>query len=108
MPGASEVQGVWHGWVMTTEPAASVPNPVQHRDAAVLIGILGILEGEIWAGSFDGQTAGKIAERFGQQGLLAGDYDQRDLRQALGDLNQRLRYAAGEYDSPPESIPFPP
>jgi hypothetical protein len=44
---------------MTTDPAASVPNPVQHRDAAALIGILAILEGEIWAGSFDEQTAGK-------------------------------------------------
>lgn len=94
--------------VMTTDPAAAVPNPVQHRDASVLIGILAILEGEIWAGSFDEPTAGKIAERFAEQGLLAANYDQRDLRQALGDLNQRLRYAAGEYDSPPESIPLPP
>jgi hypothetical protein len=93
--------------VMTTDPAASVPNPVQHRDAGVLIGILAVLEGAIWAGSFGEQTAGKVAERFAQEGLLAADYDQRDLRQALADLNQRLRYAAGEYDSPPESIPLP-
>jgi hypothetical protein len=108
-PGLRVARGrAWHRWVMTTDPTASVPNPVQHRDAAVLIGILAILEGEIWADSFDGQTAGKIAERFAEQGLLAGDYDQRDLRQALGDLNQRLRYAAGEYDSQPESIPLPP
>jgi len=41
-------------------------------------------------------------------GLLAAHYDQSDLRQALEDLNQRLRYAAGEYGSPPESIPLPP
>ena len=100
--------GAWHCCVMTTDPAASVPNPVQHRDAGVLIGILAVLEGAIWTGSSDEQTAGKIAERFVQEGLLAGDYDQRDLRQALGDLNQRLRYAAGEYDSPPESVPLPP
>lgn len=93
---------------MTTDPAVSVPNPVQHRDAAVLIGTLAILEGAMWAGRLDEQTAGKIAERFVREGLLAGDYDQRDLRQALGDLNQRLRYAAGEHDSPPESIPLPP
>jgi hypothetical protein len=94
--------------VMTTDPAAPVPNPVQHRDAAVLIGILAVLEGAIWADSFGEQTAGKVAERFAQQGLLAADYDQRDLRQALADLNQRLRYAAGEYGSPPESILLPP
>ena len=92
---------------MTTDPAASVPNPVQHRDAAVLIGTLAVLEGAIWAGRFDEQIAGKIAERFAQEGLLAGDYDQRDLRQALGEVNQRLRYTAGEHDSPPESIPLP-
>jgi hypothetical protein len=34
---------------MTTDPAAPVPNPVQHRDAGVVIGILAILEGAIWA-----------------------------------------------------------
>jgi hypothetical protein len=94
--------------VMTTDPAASVPNPVQHRDAGALIGILAVLEGAIWAGSCDEQTTAKVAERFAQEGLLAADYDQRDLRQALGDLNQRLRYAAGEYGSPPESVPLPP
>ena len=93
---------------MTTDPAASVPNPVQQRDAAVMIGILAVLEGAIWAGGFGEQTAGRIAERFAQEGLLAADYDQRDLRQALGDLNQRLRFAAGEYGSPPEPIPLPP
>ena len=36
---------------MATSPAAPVPNPVQHRDANVLIGILAILEGVIWAGA---------------------------------------------------------
>jgi len=59
---------------MTTNPAAPVPNPVQHRDADV----------------------------------LGADYDQRDLRQAINDMNQRIRYAADEYDTPPSSIPLPP
>jgi hypothetical protein len=54
------------------------------------------------------QTTSKIAERFVQQGLLAADHDQLDLRQAINDLNQRLRHAAGEYDSRPPSIPLPP
>jgi hypothetical protein len=93
---------------MTSDPAAPVPNRVQHRDAGVLIGTLAVLEGAIWAGDFDEHTAGKVAERFVQEGLLAADHGQRDLRQAIGDLNQRLRYAAGEYDSPPEPIPLPP
>ena len=93
---------------MTTNPAAPVPNPVQHRDANVLIGILAILEGAIWVGQLDERTTGKVAERFVREGLLGADYDQRDLRQAINDLNHRIRYAAGEYDTPPSSVPLPP
>jgi hypothetical protein len=93
---------------MATDPAVPVPNPVQHCDAEVLIGVLAILEGAIWAGELNEQTTSKVAERFVQQGLLAADHDQRDLRQAINDMNQRLRYAAGEYDSPPPPIPLPP
>ena len=93
---------------MASDPAVPVPNPVRHCDASVLIGVLAILEGAIWAGDLNEQTASKVAERFVQQGLLAADYDQRDLRQVINDMNQRLRYAAGEYDSPPPPIPLPP
>jgi hypothetical protein len=38
-------RGVGHPAVMANDPAAPVPNPVQHRDVNVLIGILAILEG---------------------------------------------------------------
>jgi hypothetical protein len=93
---------------MATNLAAPVPNPVQHRDANVLIGILAILEGVIWGGQLDEQTTSKVAERFVQQGLLDADHDQHDLRQAINDMNQRIRYAAGEYDTPPSSVPLPP
>ena len=93
---------------MTTNPAAPVPNPVQRGDADVLTGILTILEGVIWAGQLDERTTVKVAERFVQQGLLGADYDQHDLRQAINDMNQRIRYALGEYDTPPSSIPLPP
>ena len=93
---------------MATSPAAPVPNPVQHRDANVLIGILAILEGAVWAGQLDEWTTGKVAERFAREGLLDADYDQHDLRQAINDMNQRIRYAVGEYDTPPASIPLPP
>jgi hypothetical protein len=93
---------------MATDPAVPVPNPVQRRDAGVLIGILAILAGAIWAGSLDGRTTNQVAERFAGQGLLAAGHDQRDLRQAIGDMNQRLRYAAGEYGSPPPPVPLPP
>ena len=93
---------------MTTSPAAPVPNPVQHRDANVLTGILAILEGAIWTGQLDELITGKVAERFVREGLLGAGYDQLDLRQAINDMNQRIRYALGEYDTPPSSIPLPP
>jgi hypothetical protein len=93
---------------MTTNLAAPVPNPVQRGDANVLTGILAILEGAIWAGQLDERTTGKVAERFVQQGLLSADYGQHDLRQAINDMNQRIRYAAGEYDTRPSPIPLPP
>ena len=38
---------------MATDPDIPVPNPVQDRDAEVLIGILAVLEGVIWNGSLD-------------------------------------------------------
>jgi hypothetical protein len=93
---------------MATNPDAPVPNLVQHRDANVLIGILAILEGVIWGGQLDEDITSRVAERFVQQGLLGTDYDQRDLRQAISDMNERIRYAAGDYDTPPLPIPLPP
>jgi len=91
---------------MATDPAVPAPNPVQQGDARALIGVLAILEGAIWAGDLSEQTTSKVAERFVQQGLLAADHDQRGLRQAINDMNQRLRHAVGEYDSPPPPIPL--
>jgi len=86
---------------MANDPAISVPNPVQRRDAEVLIAILAVLDGAVWGGSLDEWTTNKIAERFVRQGLLTADHNRHDVHQALNDLNQRLRYAVGEYDSPP-------
>jgi len=93
---------------MATNPAVPAPNPVQRRDANVLIGVLAVLEGAIWAGDLNQQTTTKVAERFVQEGLLAADHGRRDLRQAINDMNQRLRHAAGEYDGPPPPIPLQP
>ena len=93
---------------MAPNLTAPVPNPVQRRDANVLIGILAILEGVIWGGQLDEQTTSNVAGRFVEEGLLGADHDQHDLRQAINDMNQRIRYAAGEYDPPPSSVPLPP
>ncbi|GAA2370059.1 hypothetical protein GCM10010170_070910 [Dactylosporangium salmoneum] len=45
--------------------------------------------------------------RFVREGHLtqgAGDYE---LSQAVSDMNQRLRYALGEYDAPSQPIELP-
>ena len=93
---------------MANDPAGSVPNPVQLRDAEALIGILAVLDGVIWGGTLDEWTTSKVAERFARQGLLAADHNRNDVHQALDDLIQRLRYAVGDYDSSPPSISLPP
>jgi hypothetical protein len=49
-----------------------------------------------------------VAERFVREGLLGADYDQRDLRQAINDMSHRIRFAAGEYETLPSSMPLPP
>jgi hypothetical protein len=89
---------------MADDPANAVPNPLERRDAKVLIGIVAVLDGVIWGGSLDEWTTSKVAERLVQQGLLTADHNRDDVHQALDDLNQRLRYAVGDYDSPPSPI----
>lgn len=83
------------------------PNPVLRSDAAVLVGLLAVLEGFVWSDNLPRQFLDKVRARFVREGHLtegAGDYE---LRQAVNDVNQRLRYALGEYDAPPRPIELP-
>jgi hypothetical protein len=89
---------------MANDPANAVPKPLQRRDAEVLIAILAVLDGVIWGGSLDEWTTNKVAERLVRHGLLASDPNRNDVHRAFDDLNQRLRYAVGDYESPPSSI----
>lgn len=50
----------------------------------------------------------EIKARVRDVTAVRSQLQERDLRQAISDLNQRLRYAAGEYDSPPPPVPLPP
>ena len=93
---------------MANDPAGSVPNPVQRRDAEALTGILAVLDGVIWGGTLDEWTTGQIAERLVRLGLLTADHNRHGVHQALDDLIQRLRHIAGEYDSPPPPVPLLP
>ena len=51
--------------------------------------------------------AASLAHRLGRDGFLGEDAGGREVRQALNDLNHRLRYALGEYDEPIEPLPVP-
>jgi len=75
-----------------------------------LIGLVATLEGELMGPNDDGEVpewAQGFATRLSRDGLLAPDGRNRELRQALNDLNHRLRYALGEYDEPPGPSPMP-
>jgi hypothetical protein len=80
---------------------AATTRPVAPADLTVLIGLLATLEGHRVVGDIDDLVAGQLYECFGDAGLVPADGDVDALPQALGDLNQRLRYALGEYDVPP-------
>jgi len=44
-----------------------------------------------------------LGERLTDDGLMVGGGDERAVRQAINDVNQRLRYALEEYLEPPAS-----
>jgi hypothetical protein len=84
------------------------PNPVSRQDIAALVGVLAVLEGGLLAEQLDETTARKVADRLLREGLLVEDWAPHDLHQCLHDLNQRLRFALGEYDDPPPPMHAPP
>ncbi len=67
-----------------------------------MIGILATLESELIAGEMKNDLVMTLAMRLRNAGVLpSGGGDLASLRLALADLNQRVRYALGEYDEPP-------
>ena len=78
------------------------------RDLSALIGILAICEGEMMLMEPAGRMlANCLATRLSVEGLLEANATEREVRQAVNDLNHRLRYALGEYDRPPDPFPVP-
>jgi hypothetical protein len=71
------------------------------RDLAALIGLLAVLEGELLVGGVTSHLAGRLGERLELSSLLPEGADEEQLGQAIHDLNQRLRYALGEFDDFP-------
>jgi hypothetical protein len=83
------------------------PRLCRAQDVAALIGLLAMIEGEIMAGEVPPRLSDRIRRRLERKTLLQPDGTERDLRQAINDLNHRLRYALGEYDAPPPPLPLP-
>ncbi len=92
---------------MTGPNDALVPNGVREQDVRAMIGLLAVIETDIMAGEVPEHLANRLLKRFVVVGLLNQRSSPSDLRQALNDLNQRLRYARGEYADPPAPIPVP-
>lgn len=90
------------------EDAPECRRPLQRTDAVALIGLLAILEGEIWGHGLDEHLIDRLRRRFFSDGLVADAAGGYELRQVINDLNHRIRYAIGEYEDPPTSIPPPP
>lgn len=92
-------------WVTAPE---ETPRQPRAQDVAALVGVLAVLEGEVWAAELNAryevaaipEWAEHLARRLASDGLLRHDAGYMDLRQVLGDLNQRLRYVLGEHDEP--------
>ena len=83
------------------------PNGVRKQDVAVLITLLAELEGELMAGQLPDYLAARLKHRFVKVGLLDESGSSRDLRQAINDLNHRLRYSYGSYAEPIAQVPVP-
>lgn len=73
---------------------------VRHSDIAELIAIVALLESHVTAGDSHHAFTERLRRRLLQDGVLDGGADLAHVRLALVNLNQRLRYALGEYDEP--------
>ena len=83
-----------------------VIRPVAPEDLDALIGVLAILEGEAMLRQLDNHLMTRLNQRLRQAGFIE-DFSERDTRQGLSDLAQRLHYATGAYDALPAPMPVP-
>ncbi len=82
--------------------------PVGPADVTALIGVCAVLEGHLMGGRDRlADLSRHLGDRLTDDGLMVAGGDERAVRQAINDVNQRLRYAQGEYPEPPASMPVP-
>jgi hypothetical protein len=78
------------------ESSELCPRPLTRGDAAALIGILAVLEGQIMSGTVEPEALERFRSRMAADGLLSGEPGDQDLPAALEALNQRVRFVLGQ------------
>ena len=78
------------------ESSELCPRPLTRGDAAAIIGVLAVLEGQITSGTVDAEAVNRLRLRLAEDGALTGDEADQDVPAALEALNQRVRFALGE------------
>jgi hypothetical protein len=71
------------------------PRPLTRQDAAALVGVLAVLEGEIAGGNVDEAAVDHLRRRLTDDGLLSGE--DADVPTALEALTKRVRFALGDF-----------
>jgi hypothetical protein len=79
----------------------TVPNPLGQQDAAALIGVTAVLQGHLLTGGLSANLVDSLNRHLHKAGLVESDSGPAELRLALANLTDRIRYALGEYDEPP-------
>ena len=77
-------------------PQQPTPRPLGQKDAAVLIGLLAVIESELAGKNVEPYLVTAMVRRFQHEGLIPKKAGSPDLRAVLAELNQRLRVAHGE------------
>ena len=72
------------------------PRPLTRADAAALVGVLAVLEGQMANGTVEPEAVERFRSRLAADGLLTGETENQDVAVALEALNQRVRFAMGE------------
>ena len=78
------------------ESSELCPRPLTRQDAAALIGILAVVEGQIMSGHVEPDAVERLRARLADDGMLTGDPAGQDVPAALEALNKRVRFALGE------------
>jgi hypothetical protein len=72
------------------------PRPLTRADAAALVGVLAVLEGQMANGTVEPEAVERFRSRLAADGLLTGETENQDVAVALEALNQRVRFAMWE------------